>query len=92
MSLTNGRHDHKSLYRQLMAGLYDALLVTDPNGHLIELNPRATEYFLCRSEDVWDKPVSVLIPGVTANMVGRIRKGLDESRHIMLDEIGRAHV
>lgn len=85
MSLTNGRHDQKSLYRQLMAGLYDALLVTDPNGHLIELNPRAMEYFLCRSEDVWDKPVSVLIPGVTANMVGRIRKGLDESRHIMLD-------
>lgn len=68
-----------------MAGLYDALLVTDPNGHLIELNPRAMEYFLYRSEDVWDKPVSVLIPGVTANMVGRIRKGLDESRHIMLD-------
>lgn len=85
MTTTNGRQDQKSLYRQLVAGLYDALLVTDPNGHLIELNPRATEYFLYRSEDVWDKPVSVLIPGVTTNMVGRIRKGLDESRHIMLD-------
>lgn len=68
-----------------MAGLYDAMLVTDPNGHLIEINPRATEYFLYKQEDVWDKPVSVLIPGVTANMVGRIRKGLDDSRHIMLD-------
>jgi PAS domain S-box-containing protein len=85
MTPINGRQDHKSLYRQLMAGLYDAMLVTDPNGHVIELNPRATEYFLYRQEDVWDKPVSVLIPGVTAGMVSRIRKGLDESRHIMLD-------
>jgi len=79
------RQDHKSLYRQLMTGMYDALLVTDPNGHLIELNPRATEYFLYKPEDVWDKPVATLIPGVTAQMVGRIRKGLDDSRHIMLD-------
>lgn len=79
------RQDHKSLYRQLMAGMYDALLVTDPNGHLIELNPRAIEYFLYKQEDVWDKPVATLIPGVTAQMVGRIRKGLEDSRHIMLD-------
>jgi len=79
------RQDHKSLYRQLVAGMYDALLVTDPNGHLIELNPRATEYFLYKPEDVWDKPVATLIPGVSAQMVGRIRKGLDDARHIMLD-------
>ncbi len=85
MTSTNGRQDHKSLYRQLMAGLYDAMLVTDPNGHVIELNPRATEYFLYKQEDVWDKPVAMLIPGVTTSMVSRIRKGLDDARHIMLD-------
>jgi len=68
-----------------MAGMYDALLVTDPNGHLIELNPRAVEYFLYQPEEVWDKPVAMLIPGVTAQMVERIRKGLSDSRHIMLD-------
>jgi len=85
MTSTSVRQDHKSLYRQLMAGMYDALLVTDPNGHLVELNPRATECFLCNPEDVWDQPVAMLIPGVTPQMVGRIRKGLDDSRHIMLD-------
>ena len=68
-----------------MAGLYDAILVTDPNGHVIELNPRATEYFLYRQDEVWDKPVATLIPGVTAHMVERIRQGLEDSRHIMLD-------
>ncbi len=68
-----------------MAGLYDALLVTDPNGHLIEMNPRATEYFLYKQDEVWDKPVAMLIPGVSTHMVERIRKGLDDARHIMLD-------
>ena len=85
MTPFNGRQDHKSLYRQLMAGLYDAILVTDPNGHVIELNPRAMEYFLYSHDDVWDKPVATLIPGVTAHMIERIRKGLDDARHIMLD-------
>lgn len=85
MTPVNGPHDHKSLYRQLMSGLYDAMLVTDPNGHLIEMNPRAMEYFLYAQEEVWDKPVGMLIPGVTAKMVERIRKGLDDARHIMLD-------
>jgi PAS domain S-box-containing protein len=85
MTPINARQDHKSLYRQLMSGLYDAMLVTDPNGHLIELNPRATEYFLYKQDEVWDKPVATLIPGVTAHMVERIRKGLDDARHIMLD-------
>ena len=85
MTPFNGRQDHKSLYRQLMAGLYDAMLVTDPNGHVIELNPRAMEYFLYNQEEVWDKPVATLIPGVTARMIERIRKGLDDARHIMLD-------
>ncbi|MDD2455810.1 MAG: PAS domain S-box protein [Kiritimatiellae bacterium] len=85
MTAICARQDHRSLYRQLMAGMYDALLVTDPNGHLIELNPRAMEYFLYKPEDVFDKPVGTLIPGVSTQMVGRIRKGLDDARHIMLD-------
>ncbi|MDD4101264.1 MAG: PAS domain S-box protein [Kiritimatiellae bacterium] len=85
MTAICARQDHKSLYRQLMAGMYDALLVTDPNGHLIELNPRAMEHFLYKPEDVFDKPVATLIPGVSTQMVGRIRKGLDDARHIMLD-------
>ena len=41
---TNTMKDHRSLFRQLLAGMYDAVLITDPNGHLIELNPRAKEF------------------------------------------------
>lgn len=77
--------DHRSLFRQLLAGMYDAVVITDPNGHVIQINPRAKEYFQYETEDVSDRPVSMLVPGVTAAVVQRIRKGLDEARHMMLD-------
>lgn len=77
--------DHPSLYRQLISGFYDALFVTDPNGHLIEWNPRAKEYFLYEAYEVEDKPVSFLIPGISPRMIARIHQGLNESRHVVLD-------
>lgn len=77
--------DHRSLFRQFLAGAYDAILITDPNGHILQINPRAQEYFGYAEEELEDKIVGVLIPGVTAAIVQRLRKGLDESRHMMLD-------
>lgn len=77
--------NHKSLFRQLLGGMYDAVLITDPNGHIIQVNPRAIEFFGHSDEELTDRPVSVLIPGVTSPMVQRIRKGLGDNRHIMLD-------
>ncbi len=77
--------DHRSLFRQLLAGMYDAVLITDPNGHLLELNPRAKEFFQYEISSVMDKPIGFFIPGVTPEIVQRIRKGLDAARHMMLD-------
>ena len=77
--------DHRSLFRQLLAGMYDAVLITDPNGHLLNLNARAKEFFRYDSDDILDSPVSRVIPGVTPAIVQRIRNGLDQARHMMLD-------
>ena len=77
--------DHRSLFRQLLAGMYDAVLITDPSGHLLNLNVRAKEYFRYDSDDILDSPVSRFIPGVTPAIVQRIRSGLDQARHMMLD-------
>ncbi len=77
--------DHRSLFRQLLAGMYDAVLITDPSGHLLELNPRAKEFFQYETDEVMDRPVGRFIPGVTPEIVERIRAGLDQARHMMLD-------
>ena len=77
--------NHKSLFRQLLAGLYDAVLIADPNGHIREVNPRAVEYFKYEAEETADRPVELFIPGVTPDMVHRIRKGLGDGRYVVLD-------
>jgi PAS domain S-box-containing protein len=80
--------DRKSLFRQLLAGMYDAVIITDPSGYIIEINPRAEEYFGHTQESVVDKPISLFIRGLSGDIVQRIRKGLEDDRHMMIDAFG----
>ena len=80
--------DRKSLFRQFLAGMYDAVVITDPNGHIIEINPRAEEHFGYTQDEVIDRPVSFYIPGLAPEIVQRIRRGLDQDRHMVLDANG----
>ena len=80
--------DRKSLFRQFLAGMYDAVVITDPNGHILESNPRAEEHFGYTQDETLDQPISMLIPGLSTEIVQRIRRGLDEDRHMMLDANG----
>ena len=82
--------DRRSLFRQFLAGMYDAVVITDPNGHIIEINPRAVEYFGYEADEVTDRPVSVFIPGLKPDVVLRIRKGLEGDRHVVVDANGVA--
>lgn len=76
--------DYKTLYHQLIAGFYDALILTDPDGHIMDISPRAIEFFGYRPEKLLDLPISTLIPGVTPSVVDRIKSGFDESRRMLL--------
>jgi PAS domain S-box-containing protein len=81
--------DRKSLFRQFLAGMYDAVVITDPNGHVIEINPRAVEHFGYELDEVVDKPISFYIPGLTSPVVQRVRNGLREDRHMVIDAGGK---
>lgn len=80
--------DRKSLFRQFLAGMYDAVVITDPGGHIIEINARAEEYFGYLQEEVVDKPISFYIPSLSAEIVERIRRGLADNRHVVIDANG----
>jgi PAS domain S-box-containing protein len=79
------RQDHRSLYKQLLKGLYDAVLVTDPKGHVIDSNSRMQEFFQYDRNDVWDMEISKLIPGITPQLLERVKQGLSENRHVLID-------
>ena len=53
--------DRRSLFRQFLGGMYDAVVITDPNGHILDINPRATEHFGYELDEVLDQPVSMLV-------------------------------
>ena len=80
--------DRRSLFRQFLSGMYDAVVITDPNGHILEINPRAVEYFGREPDEVLDRPISVFIPGLKQDIVSRIRKGLEGDRHVVVDANG----
>ncbi|MBO5751141.1 MAG: PAS domain S-box protein [Kiritimatiellae bacterium] len=80
--------DRKSLFRQFLAGMYDAVVITDPNGHIIEINSRAEDHFGYIAEEVVDKPISFFIPGLAPQIVKRLRKGLDDGHHMIIDANG----
>ena len=77
--------DRKSLFRQFLAGMYDAVVITDPNGYILEVNPRTVEYFGHEADETLDKPISLLIPGLKQEIVARIRRGLAGDRHVIID-------
>lgn len=79
------RQDHKSLYKQLLRGLYDAVLVTDPKGHVIDGNSRVQDAFQYDQSEVWDMGIGKLVPGITAQLLERVRQGLAENRHVLID-------
>ncbi|MEI8353744.1 MAG: PAS domain-containing protein, partial [Lentisphaerota bacterium] len=79
------KSDHRSLYKQLLGGLYDAVLVTDPKGHVIDINNRVTYFFNYTPEETWDLPISTLIPGVNTALISRIREGLSGDRFVLID-------
>jgi len=77
--------DRRSLFRQFLSGMYDSVVITDPNGYILEVNQRTVEYFGHENDDLLDKPVSLIIPGLKQDVVTRIRKGLEGDRHVVID-------
>ena len=80
--------DRRSLFRQFLGGMYDAVVITDPNGHILDINTRATEHFGYELDEVLDKHISLYIPGLQPDVVQRIRKGIECDRHVMVDANG----
>lgn len=81
--------DRISLFRQFLAGMYDAVVITDPSGHILEVNARTEDHFGYAGDELPDQPVSFLIPGLSAEAVQRIRKALSDDRHVIVDANGR---
>jgi PAS domain S-box-containing protein len=75
----------KALYKQLMNGFYDAILIADSKGHVVESNIRAPEFFGYSNDDLWDMPASDLIAGLNEAVYDRIRHAIGGERHVLMN-------
>ncbi|MDX9866485.1 MAG: PAS domain S-box protein [Kiritimatiellia bacterium] len=77
--------DQRVLYYQLMNGLYDALLILDDQGHVVDCSRRMEELLGFTREESWDLPVGKIVPGMTSQMFEHLKQNLAENHHILID-------
>ena len=77
--------DQRALYYQLMNGLYDAVMVLDDQGHVVDCNSRVTEMLGYSREDAWDLPIGKVITGMASQMFEHLKRNLAENHHILID-------
>ncbi len=77
--------DQRALYYQLMNGLYDAVLILDDQGHIVDCNSRVTAMLGYSREDTWDIPIEKIITGMTSQMFEHLKRNLAENNHILID-------
>ena len=75
----------KALYYQMMNALYDATLILDDNGHVVDCNERTSSIFGHSREELWDVAVTTLIPGINAQIFAKMKESLHGNRRVLIN-------
>lgn len=75
----------KVIYKKLLACMYDAVIITDPSGHIIETNDRVNDLFGFKTDALWDVSVTKLIRGITPQLLDKLRTNIADNRRILLE-------
>lgn len=72
-------------YEKLLQSIYDAVLITDSNGQIIDFNTRALDFFLCGEEELSGNNIVDLISGADKSHLSVIRNNLKEERYTLIE-------
>ena len=75
----------RDLYSNLMNALYDAVLVLDDEGHVVDCNSRVEAIFGYSKDDMWDRPVRDIIKGFGQQLLTKLAEPLREHRPVIID-------
>lgn len=82
---TASPNDRKALYYQMMNALYDAILVLDGNGHVVDCNERVEAVLGYTRDDLWDVSVTDVIPALKAQIFLQMKEGLRDQRRVLVN-------
>jgi len=78
-----GRSD--SAYQRLLECIYDAVLITDSKGMVLECNQRAIDFLKYMRDDILGVPVSYFVCGIDESVLSSILKNLLEHRYTLIE-------
>lgn len=73
------------LYRNLLAALYDAVLIVDEAGHVIGSNQRTEKFFGFTEDELWNMKSETLIPGMDRKVLNQIRQHASNQRFTVVN-------
>jgi PAS domain S-box-containing protein len=76
--------EHQSRYRELLQSIYDAALITDLDGVILESNARASEFLQWASDELEGKSVSLVISGADASLIDTLCTNLESERYTLI--------
>jgi len=75
----------KSPFYKLLECVYDAVLITTPDGTIVECNERACDFFILSAEHLLGKPVISLISGASPILLETILNNVEDKRYTLVD-------
>jgi PAS domain S-box-containing protein len=79
------RNTDISLYKNLLAGLYDGVLIFDAKGAVIGSNQRAEQYLGYTSRDLWGLQCEELVVGINARLLYKLRANAEAGRFTVVN-------
>jgi len=70
---------------KLLESIYDAVLITDQTGVILECNQRASDYFLLASTSIIGQSVVTLISGATTSLLETIHTNLADQKYTLVE-------
>ncbi len=78
-----------TLFKNLLSGLYDAVLIFDSKGFLIAHNPRAEQYFGFSAQELWGMRCAELVAGIDERVLFKIRSATAGGKFTVITGKGR---
>lgn len=74
-----------SNYKNLLESVYDAVLLTDGEGCVVDCNVRARDFFLCARSELVGASILELIAGSGASLIQAIERNLQQHRYTLIE-------
>lgn len=74
------KNEDRSLYKALLSGLYDAVIIVDARGTVIGSNGRTEKFFCYDAAELWNMPCTQLISAITPRVLSKIQMHAEEGR------------